>query len=69
MQPTNVHFDDIEDLLNHIARLNQLIHTHQAQSEPDQLTIEGYQRLRQQFADELSQLMRESYELNVSVAA
>ena len=53
--------DDIKDLLNRIARLNQLIHTHQAQPEPDQLTIEGYQRLRQQFADELSQLMRESY--------
>ncbi len=61
--------DDIKDLLNRIARFNQLIHTHQAQPEPDQLTIEGYQRLRQQFADELSQLMRESYELNVSLAA
>lgn len=69
MQPINAQFDDIEDLLNQIARLNQLIHTHQAQPEPDQLTIEGYQRLRQQFAEELSQLMRESYKLNVSIAA
>lgn len=69
MQPTNNAFEDIEDLLERIARLNRLIHTHESQPEPDKLTIEGYQRLRQQFADELSELMRDSYELSVSVAA
>lgn len=74
MQPINNTFEDIEDLLERIARLNRLIHTHESQPnaarpEPDKLTIEGYQRLRQQFADELSTMMRDSYELSVSVAA
>lgn len=66
---TNNPLDDIEDLLNRIARLNTLIHTHESQPQPDRLTIEGYQRLRQQFTNELSDLMLASYELNVSVAA
>jgi molecular chaperone GrpE (heat shock protein) len=69
MQPTDNSFDDIEDLLNRIARLNRLIHTHESQPKPDQLAIEGYQRLRQQFTSELSDLLRDSYELSVSVAA
>ncbi len=54
MQAIDNPFDEIEDLLNRIARLNRLIHVHDSQPDPDRLTIEGYQRLRQQFADELS---------------
>jgi adenylate cyclase len=69
MEPINLPFEEIEDLLNRIARLNALIHLHEQQPAPDSLTIEGYQRMRQQFADELSQLMQETVELNVTVAA
>ncbi len=69
MQPTNSQFDEIEELLSRIARLNALIHLHEQQADPDHLTIEGYQRVRQQFAAELSQLMQETYELSVSITA
>ncbi|GAB3225587.1 hypothetical protein [Spirosoma arcticum] len=53
----NKPLDDIEDVLNRVARLNALIHTHESQPQPDRPTIEGYQRVRPQFADDKIHLL------------
>ena len=49
----------IFDLLNLIERANNSILRHQSIENPDALAIEGFERIRQQYIDELNQMMTE----------
>ena len=49
----------IFDLLNLIERANNSILRHQSLENPDALAIEGFDRIRQQYIDELNQMMTE----------
>jgi hypothetical protein len=45
------------DLVSRIERLNTLEEMHRGQPSPDILALEGYQRLRQQYATQLEDLL------------
>ena len=49
----------IFDLLNLIERTNNSIVRHKSIENPDGLTIQGFERIRQQYIDELNQIMLE----------
>ena len=49
----------IFDLLNLIERANNSILRHKSLENPDALAIEGFDRIRQQYIDELNQMMTE----------
>ena len=49
----------IFDLLNLIERANNSILRHQSLENPDIIAIEGFDRIRQQYIDELNQMMTE----------
>ena len=49
----------IFDLLNLIERANNSILRHQSLENPDIIAIEGFERIRQQYIDELNQMMTE----------
>jgi 1,2-phenylacetyl-CoA epoxidase catalytic subunit len=49
----------IFDLLNLIERANNSILRHKSLDDPDTLAIEGFKRIRQQYIDELNQMMTE----------
>jgi hypothetical protein len=49
----------IFDLLNLIERANNSIIRHKNLENPDNLAIEGFGRIRQQYIDELNQMMLE----------
>ena len=53
----NLH-NEVIDLLGRIERLNAIEELHHNQPEPDKLALEGYQRLRQQYIDQLSRLLQ-----------
>ena len=49
----------IFDLFNLIERANNSIIRHKSVEKPDALAIEGFDRIRQQYIDELNQMMTE----------
>jgi hypothetical protein len=54
----------IEDILRRIERINNLIHTHESQDEVDKLAVEGYIKLKNQYKEQLNELL-EQFELRV----
>jgi hypothetical protein len=50
----------IFDLLNLIEIANNLILRHQSLQSPDNLAIEGFERIRQQYIDELNQIRNQT---------
>ncbi|MFN3848199.1 MAG: hypothetical protein ACK4NY_02165 [Spirosomataceae bacterium] len=54
----------LEDILKRIERLNKLIHKHQELPTPDTLAIEGYQKLKEQYKEQLNELLAQ-FELKV----
>lgn len=53
------------DLLDLIERANNAIIRHKQQGNPDEIAIEGFERLRQQHIDKLNELMAE-FDLSVN---
>ncbi|QHV96389.1 MULTISPECIES: hypothetical protein [Spirosoma] len=53
---SNVH-SEIVDVLNRIERLNELVQLHKQQPLVDTLTVEGYERLREQYINQLEELL------------
>jgi hypothetical protein len=49
----------ISDLLSLIERANNSIIRHESIEKPDNLAIDGFKRIRQQYIDELNQLLLE----------
>lgn len=49
----------IFDLLNLIERANNSIVRHKSIENPDNFAIQGFERIRQQYIDELNQMMLE----------
>lgn len=49
----------IFDLLNLIERANNSIDRHKSLENPDSLAIAGFERIRQQYIDELNQMLLE----------
>ena len=49
----------IFDLLNLIEKANNAILRHKSLEKPDVLAIEGFDRIRQQYIDELNQMIAE----------
>lgn len=49
----------IFDLLNLIERTNKSISRHKSIENPDSIAIEGFERIRQQYVEELNQMMTE----------
>jgi hypothetical protein len=60
------HVSVLEDVLHRIDRLNKLIHLHKEQENPDILAIEGYQKLRSQYSQQLKELLQD-FELEVEI--
>jgi hypothetical protein len=56
----------LEDVLERIDRLNNLIKIHKSQSNPDVLAIEGYQRLKFQYSNQVKELLHE-FEIEVEI--
>jgi outer membrane phospholipase A len=56
----------LEDVLERIDRLNNLIKIHKSQSNPDILAIEGYQRLKFQYSNQVKELLHE-FEIEVEI--
>ena len=50
----------LEDILERIDRLNNLIKIHKSQHNPDILAIDGYQRLKFQYSNQIKELLHES---------
>ena len=55
----------IFDLLNLIEKANNAILRHKSLEKPDALTIEGFERIRQQHIDELNQIMMSEFGLQI----
>jgi hypothetical protein len=51
--------ESIFDLLNLIERANNSIARHKSIAEMDMIAVEGFERIRQQYIDELNQMMLE----------
>lgn len=47
----------IQDVLDLLERTNSMLALHRDQSEPNQLAIEGYERQRRQFLEQLAELL------------
>jgi hypothetical protein len=47
----------IQDVLDLLERANTMRTLHRAQPEPNELAIEGYERQRQQFLEQLADLL------------
>ena len=56
----------LENILERIDRLNNLIKIHKSQSNPDTLAIEGYQRLKFQYSNQVKELLHE-FEIEVEI--
>lgn len=56
----------LEDVLERIDRLNNLIKIHKNQSSPDILAIEGYQKLKFQYSNQVKELLHE-FEIEVEI--
>ena len=49
----------IVEILERIDRLNNLIKIHKTQSNPDILAIDGYQKLKFQYSNQIKELLHE----------
>lgn len=49
--------NEIIDVLSRIERLNELIQLHGQQLSVDRLAVEGYERLRKQYINQLEELL------------
>ena len=58
----------LEDVLERIDRLNNLIKIHKSQLNPDILAIEGYQKLKFQYSNQVKDLLHE-FEIEVEIHA
>lgn len=47
----------IQDVLDLLERANSMLALHRAQPEPNELAVEGYERQRQQFLEQLADLL------------
>ena len=56
----------LEDVLHRIDRLNKLVHKHEEQAKPDILAIEGYQKLKRQYSQQLKELLQD-FELEIEI--
>ncbi len=56
----------LEDILERIERLNNLIKIHKSQSNPDILAIDGYQRLKFQYSNQIKELLHK-FEIEVEI--
>jgi hypothetical protein len=56
----------LEDILERIDRLNNLIKIHKGQSNPDILAIDGYQKLKFQYSNQIKQLLHE-FDIEVEI--
>ena len=56
----------LEDILERIDRLNNLIKVHKSQSNPDILAIDGYQRLKFQYSNQIKELLHE-FDIEVEI--
>jgi hypothetical protein len=52
----NLH-SELLDVVSRIERLNSIEELHQSQPVPDTLALEGYQKLRQQYIEQLGELL------------
>ena len=50
---------ELQDVVMRIERLNDLLSLHRQQPEPDRLALEGYARLKRQYAEQLMELLQE----------
>jgi hypothetical protein len=55
----------ISDLFNLIKKANISIVRHKSIENPDNITIEGFERIRQQHIDELNQIMMSEFGLQI----
>jgi hypothetical protein len=56
----------LEDILERIDRLNNLIKIHKSQAKPDILAIDGYQRLKFQYSNQIKDLLHE-FDIEVEI--
>ena len=56
----------LEDILERIDRLNNLIKIHKSQSNLDILAIDGYQRLKFQYSNQIKELLHE-FDIEVEI--
>ncbi len=56
----------VQDVLDLLEKANSMIALHQAQAEVNAVILEGYQRQRQQFLEQLAELL-EQYQVEVVV--
>ena len=56
----------VQDVLDLLEKANAMIALHQAQPETNEIAVEGYQRQRQQFVEQLARLLHE-YQVEVVV--
>ena len=56
----------LEDILERIDRLNNLIKIHKSQPNPDILAIDGYQRLKFQYSNQIKELLHE-FDIEVEI--
>ena len=59
-------FKSLEDILERIDRLNNLIKVHKSQPNPDILAIDGYQRLKFQYSNQIKELLHE-FDIEVEI--
>ncbi len=59
-------FKSLEDILERIERLNNLIKIHKSQVNPDILAIDGYQRLKFQYSNQIKELLHE-FDIEVEI--
>ena len=56
----------VQDVLDLLEKANSMIALHQAQPEVNSIVLEGYQRQRQQFLEQLAELLQQ-YQVEVVV--
>lgn len=56
----------VQDVLDLLEKANSMIALHQVQPETNEIVLEGYQRQRQQFLEQLAELLK-AYQVEVIV--
>jgi ABC-type transport system involved in cytochrome bd biosynthesis fused ATPase/permease subunit len=59
-------FKSLEDILERIDRLNNLIKIHKSQANTDILAIDGYQRLKFQYSNQIKEILHE-FDIEVEI--
>lgn len=58
-EKVNYYSASISDLLDLIEKANQSIERHRGAAEPNPVVLEGFERLRQQYLDQLNEIFAE----------